>query len=113
MSAKNTIFLLKCSLNLSLKIKNRAICLIFKGSCNQSDPFREAAKKSSSFNGLAIKRGEGRPLRKKELYFELFLLLSFKNKNYFTLDNSSKYGHITKKLVGRYFYLVVTIFSKK
>ena len=35
------------------------------------------------------------------------------NKNYFTLDNLSKYGHITLKLVGRYFYLVVTIFSKK
>jgi hypothetical protein len=38
-------------------------------------------------------------------------LLPFKNKNYFTLDNLSKYGHITLKFVGRYFYLVVTIFS--
>ena len=37
---------------------------------------------------------------------------SFKNKNYFTLDNF-KYGQITLKFVGRYFYLIVTIFSKK
>ena len=42
-----------------------------------------------------------------------FILLPFKNKNYFTLDNISKYGHITLKFVGRYFDLVVTIFSKK
>ena len=34
-------------------------------------------------------------------------MLPFKNKNYFTLDNLSKYGHITLKFVGRYFYLVV------
>ena len=33
--------------------------------------------------------------------------------DYFTLDNLSMYGHITLKLVGRYFYLVVSIFSKK
>ena len=32
-------------------------------------------------------------------------MLPFKNKNYFTLDNLSKYGHITLKFVGRYFYL--------
>ena len=54
------------------------------------------------------------PLRKKELFFKpFFILLPFKNKNYFTLDNLSKYGHITLTFVGRYFYLVVTIFSKK
>jgi len=39
--------------------------------------------------------------------------LPFENKNYFTLDNLSKYGHITLKFVGRYFYLDVTKFSKK
>ena len=33
-------------------------------------------------------------------------------KNYFTLDNLSKYGNITFKFVGRYFYLLVTIFPK-
>ena len=45
--------------------------------------------------------------------FMFYVMLPFKNKNYFTLDNLSKYGHITLKFVGRYFYLVVTIFSKK
>ena len=39
-------------------------------------------------------------------------MLPFKNKNYFTLDNLSKYGHITLKFVGRYFYLDVIKFSK-
>ena len=75
-------------------------------------------KKSSSTYDQAIKRGEGvevkaGPLRKKELFLKLFFcLLPFENKNYFTLDNLSKYGHITLKFVGRYFYLVVKIFSK-
>ena len=44
--------------------------------------------------------------------FMFYVMLPFKKKNYFTLDNLSKYGHITLKFVGRYFYLVVTIFSK-
>ena len=37
------------------------------------------------------------------LHLELFLkiVLPFKNKNYFTLDNLSKYGHITLKFFGR------------
>ena len=35
-----------------------------------------------------------------------------KNKNYFTLGNLSKYGHITLKFVGRYFILVVTMGGK-
>ena len=80
---------------------------------------REAAKKKkSSTSGRATKRGGGvkaGPLRTKELFFKLFffILLPFKNKNYFALDNLSKYGHFTLKFVGRYFYLVVTIFSKK
>ena len=39
-------------------------------------------------------------------------MIDLKNKNYFTLDNLSKYGQIMLKFVGRYFYLVVTIFSK-
>ena len=33
-------------------------------------------------------------------------------KKLFSLDNLSKYGQITLKFVGRYFYWVVTIFSK-
>ena len=57
--------------------------------------------------GGGVKAG---PLRKKELCFSL---LPFKNKDYFTLDDLSKYGNITLKFVGRYFYLLVTIFSKK
>ena len=39
-------------------------------------------------------------------------MLPFKNINYFTLDNLSKYRNITLKFVGRYLYLLVTIFSK-
>ena len=41
------------------------------------------------------------------------ILLPLRNKNDFILDNLSKYGHMTLKFVGRYFYWVVTIFSKK
>ena len=55
--------------------------------------------------------GKGRAIKEKRFFF--FILLPFKNKNYFTLDNLSKYGHITLKFVSRYFYLVVTVFSKK
>ena len=51
--------------------------------------------------------GKGRALKEKGTFF----LLPFKN--YFTLDNLSKYGHITLKFIGRYFIWVVTIFSKK
>ena len=47
---------------------------------------------------------KGRPIRKKEL---LKILLPIKNYNYSNLDNLSKL-----KFVGRYFYWVVTIFSK-
>ena len=44
------------------------------------------------------------PLRKKELFLRLFFyFVAIYNKNYFTLDNLSKYGHITLKFVGRYF----------
>ena len=58
---------------------------------------------------------KGRATKEKRTFFKtfFFILLPFKDKNYFTLDNLSKYGHITLKFVGRYFYLVVTIFSKK
>ena len=79
---------------------------------------REAAKKSSSTSGRATKRGgggKGRAIKEKIPFFEtfFFILLPFKNKNYITLDNLTKYGHITLRFVGRYFYLVVTIFSEK
>ena len=79
---------------------------------------REAAKKSSSTSGRATKRGgggNGRAIKEKRTFFEtfFFILLPFKNENYFTSDNLSKYGHITLKFVGRYFYLIVTIFSEK
>ena len=54
-------------------------------------------------------------IKEKITFFKTFfkILLPFKNKNYFTLVNLSKYGHIKLKFVGRYFYLVVTIFSQK
>ena len=57
--------------------------------------------------------GKGRAIKEKITFLETFyfVLLPFKSKNYCTLDNLSKYGHITLKFVGRYFYWVVTIFS--
>ena len=58
--------------------------------------------------------GKGRAIKEKRTFFYFFfILLPFKNKNYFTLDNLSIYGNIKLKFVGRYFYLLVTIFSKK
>ena len=59
--------------------------------------------------------GKGRAIKEKITFVEtfFFILLPFKNINYFTLDNISKYGNITLKFAGRYFYLLVTIFSKK
>ena len=39
-------------------------------------------------------------------------MLPFKNKNYFTLDNLSKYGHITLKFVCRYFTWLLQYFPK-
>ena len=70
---------------------------------------REAAKKLSPLMARPIRwgGGKGRALKEKGTFF----LLPFKN--YFTLDNLSKYGHITLKFIGRYFYWVLTIFSKK
>ena len=60
-----------------------------------------------------MKRGRSKGPAIKKKIFERKLLLPFKNKNYFTLDNLSKYGHITLKIVGRCFYWVVTIFPPK
>ena len=63
---------------------------------------------------MAIKKGgKGRAIKEKRNFFlPFFILLPFKNKNYFILDNLSKYGHFTLKFVGRYLYLVLTIFFK-
>ena len=80
--------------------KKRSVVAFFFGR------LREAAKNSST-NGRAIKE------KRTFFYFFSSIFLPFKNENYFTLDNLSKYEHITFKYVGRYFYLVVTIFSKK
>ena len=68
-------------------------------------------KKKSSTKGRAIKRGgvgKGRAIKEKNNFFLnlFFILLPFNNINYFTLDNLSKYGNITLKFVGRYFYLL-------
>ena len=84
-----------------------------------TEVLREAAKKKKVpplvAGPLRGGGGKGRATKEKRTFFKtfFFILLPFKNKNYFTLDNLSKYGHITLKFVGRYFYLVVTIFSKK
>ena len=51
-----------------------------------------------------------REAAKKMNFLKFFL--PFKNENYFTLDNLPKYEHTTLKFVGRYFFWVVTIFSK-
>jgi hypothetical protein len=48
--------------------------------------------------------GKGRATKEK---------ITFKDRNYFTLDNISKYGNIRLKFAGSYFYLLVTIYSKK
>ena len=69
-------------------------------------------KKNYFLNGRAIKRGGGKGLAiKKKNIFVTFLkiLLPLKNKNYFNLDNLSKYGHIMLKFVGRYFIWVVFV----
>ena len=49
--------------------------------------------------------GKGPAIKEKGTFFWKFLkkFLPFKNKNYSTLDNLQKYGHITLKFVGRYF----------
>ena len=64
---------------------------------------REATKKKSSTNGRAIKKkgggGKGRAIKEKRTFFNfLFILLPFKDKNYFTLDNLSKFGHLNVKV---------------
>ena len=44
-------------------------------------------KKSSSTSGRATKRGgggKGQAIKEKKLFLKLFILLPFKNKNYFT-----------------------------
>ena len=77
---------------------------------------REAAKKVLLLMAGPLRggRGKGPANKKKNLFFTFFKKnLPFKNKNYLTLDNLMKYGHITLKFVGRYFIWVVTIFSKK
>ena len=56
--------------------------------------------------------GKEPAIKDKIIFFYFFLIvLPVININYFTLDNFSKYGHTMLKLVGRYFYWAVTIFS--
>ena len=57
---------------------------------------REAAKKVLFLMAGPLRGVKGRLLRKIN-FFKIFLkiLLPFKNKHYFNLDNLSKYGHIT------------------
>ena len=85
-----------------------SVCYSHFFSANENECLYKGSrkKKKSSTSGRATKE--------KRTFFKtfFFILLPFKNKNYFTLDNLSKYGHITLKFVGRYFHLAVTIFSK-
>ena len=53
--------------------------------------------------------GKGLAIKKKNIFVTFFKsLLPLKNKNYFNLDNLSKYGHMLK-FVGRYFIWVVFV----
>ena len=71
---------------------------------------RKVAKKVLLLIAVRGEGGRGVKSRPLENFFFFFLnfffeiLLPFKNKNHFTLDNLSKYGHITLKSVGSYFY---------
>ena len=58
--------------------------------------------------------GKGRAIKEKITFFKtfFFILLPFKNKNYFTLDNLSKYENIALKFVGRYFTCLLKYFPK-
>ena len=72
-------------------------------------------KKRSSTNGQAIKRGggKGRAIKEKRTFLKLFfIMLPFKNKNYFTVDNLSKYGHITLSLSAGIFTWLLQYFPK-
>ena len=60
-------------------------------------------------NCRAIKGG-GRGVKENITFF---ILLPFKNKNYFTLDNLSKYGHITSSLSVGIFTGLLQYFPKK
>ena len=73
---------------------------------NKNVIIREAAKKNPPLKAgpLRVGGGKGRATKEK---------ITFKDKNYFTLDNLPKYGNITLKFAGSYFYLLVTIYSKK
>ena len=97
-------------LNVHLHVKKEEVKLLFiistiswKSVSKKVSWVGEAAKKSSYLNG--------RDIKEKGTFFKI--LLTFKNKNYFTLDNLSKYRHITLMFDGRYFYWVVTIISKE
>ena len=50
--------------------------------------------------------GDKGPANKEKITFLwnfFYILMPFKNKNYITLDNLSKYGHIMLKFVSGYF----------
>ena len=52
-------------------------------------------------SGYLGKPQKGRAIKEKTFFmFFFFILLPFKNENYFTFDNLSKYGLITLKFVG-------------
>jgi len=59
----------------------------------------------------------GPAIKEKNNFFKIYflILLPFKSKNYFTLNNLSKYGHIALKFVGRYLsgFLQYGLFQSK
>ena len=75
---------------------------------------REAAKTIPPLMARPL-RGRGGvkagPLKKRTFLHLFFYIVAIENKNYLTLENLLKYGHITLKFVGRYFYLVVLFYS--
>ena len=54
--------------------------------------------------------GKGRAIKEKITFWNFLFYFVFKNKNYFTLDNLSKYGHIMLKFVGTKMLFNVPIF---
>ena len=62
-----------------------------------------------------LRGGKGRAIKEKRTFFEtfFFILLPFKNKHYFTLDNLSKYGYITLSLSVGIFTWLLQYFPNK
>ena len=76
---------------------------------------REAAKKIPPLMAGPLRGGggKGRAIKEKNFFWNFFFnFVTTKKWKLFYLGDLSKYGNITLKFAGRYFYLLVTIFPK-